>query len=411
MFNKKGMIKVKYIVVLCDGMSDYPLPQLDGKTPMEYADKPTIDAMAKEGELFLVNTVPEGMKPGSDVANLSVMGYDPQKYYTGRSPLEAASMGVALSADDTAFRANLVTLSGEGEYEKLTMEDYSAGEISTEEAAELIKYVAKTLTTDTTKYYPGVSYRHLMVWNKYSDTCPLTPPHDILGKKIEGYLPQNAEILNIMKKSRELLKNHPINQKRRAEGKNTTDSLWIWGEGKSTALPQFSDLHGMRGAVVSAVDLVRGIGTLAGMDVILVDGATGNIDTNFDGKAEASIKALKEGCDYVYIHLEAPDECGHQGQAKEKALSIGLIDEKIVKPIKAELDGMGEDYRFLILPDHPTPVSIRTHAGDAVPCLIYDSRKKLSGKDSFTEKSCEGKTFGVGHRLINYFFEREDFVK
>ena len=402
---------MKYVVVLCDGMSDYPLSELGGKTPMEYADKPVMDKMASEGELFLVNTVPEGLKPGSDVANLSVMGYDPQKYYTGRSPLEAASMGVELKSDDTAFRANLVTLSGEGEYEELTMEDYSSGEISTEEAAELINFVAKTLTTDLIKYYPGVSYRHLMVWNKYADNCALTPPHDILGKKIKGYLPQNEEILNIMKKSRELLKNHPINIKRRAEGKNTADSLWIWGEGKSTALPQFSDLYNMRGAVISAVDLVRGIGTLAGMDIILVDGATGNIDTNFEGKAAATIKALKEGCDYVYVHLEAPDECGHQGQAKEKALSIGLIDEKIVKPVKDELESMSEEFKFLILPDHPTPVSIRTHAGDAVPCLIYDSRKKLDGKPSLTEKNCGGKTFKTGYKLINYFFEREDFLK
>ena len=402
---------MKYVVVLCDGMSDYPLPELDGKTPMEYAKKPNIDKMAENGELFLVKTVPDGFKPGSDVANLSVMGYAPQKYYTGRSPLEAASIGVELLENETAFRANLVTLSGEGEYESLTMGDYSSGEISTEEAKELIEYVKEYLQTDVTALYAGVSYRHLMVWKDYENTCPLTPPHDILGKKIKGYLPENEEILNIMKKSRELLKEHPINQKRRAEGKNTADSLWIWGEGKSALVPAFSEVHNMRGAVVSAVDLVKGIGYLAEMEVLEVEGVTGNIDTNFEGKAEAALSALKNGCDYVYVHLEAPDECGHQGQAKEKALSIEIIDEKIVKYICDGLENAGEEYRVMILPDHPTPISIRTHAEDPVPCLIYDSRKKLNGKETFTEKNCEGKVFGVGHKLINYFFEREDFVK
>lgn len=400
---------MKYVVVLCDGMSDYPLEELDNKTPMEYANKPYIDNLAKKGELFLVKTVPDGLKPGSDVANLAVMGYNPEAVYTGRSPLEAASIGVALGDDDTAFRANVVTLSGEGEYEDLTMEDYSSGEISTEESTELIKYVAEHLTTDITKYYPGVSYRHLMVWTGYDRKASFTPPHDILGQKIKGYLPSDGEILKIQKKSYELLKDHPINLKRKAEGKNTADSLWIWGEGKSTSLPAFEKLHSMKGAVVSAVDLVKGIGNLANMNVIEVPGVTGNIETNFDGKAEAAINALKSGCDYVYIHLEAPDECGHQGQAKEKARSIEIIDEKIVKRVCEALGEAGEDYRVLILPDHPTPVSIRTHAADSVPCLIYDSRKEKNGAESFTEKNCGNKTFAPGYKLINYFFEREEF--
>jgi len=400
---------MKYIVVLCDGMSDYPLPILENKTPMEYANKPTMDEMAKEGELFLVKTVPDGMKPGSDVANLSVMGYDPTIYYTGRSPLEAASIGVSLGEDDTAFRANVVTLSGEGEYESLTMEDYSSGEISTEEAAQLVNYAGSRLQTDKIKFYPGVSYRHLMVWTGYDDNASLTPPHDILGRGVSEYLPGNREILDIMKKSYELLKDHPVNQKRRADGKNTADSLWIWGEGKSASLTPFSELYGKKGAVISAVDLVKGIGHLAKMDVIEVENVTGNIDTNFDGKAQAAYDALKNGCDFVYIHLEAPDECGHQGQAKEKARSIELIDEKIVKYLKEKLEKDGEEFKFLILPDHPTPVSIRTHAGDSVPCLIYDSRKKINGK-TFTEKNCEGREFRKGDKLLSYFFEKEGFL-
>ncbi len=402
---------MKYVVVLCDGMSDYPIEKLQNKTPMECAKKPFIDSLAQNGELFLVKTVPDGLKPGSDVANLSVMGYNPEEVYTGRSPLEAASIGVSLLENDTAFRANLVTLSGEGEYEDLTMEDYSSGEISTEESTELVKFLAENLKTDITKFYPGVSYRHLMVWNGYDKNSSFTPPHDILGRKIKGYLPSDGEILEIQKKSYELLKNHPINVKRREEGKNTADSFWIWGEGKSTILPAFSDVHNMKGAVVSAVDLVKGIGYLAGMDVIEVPNVTGNINTNFDGKAQAAIDALKGECDYVYIHLEAPDECGHQGQAEEKVRSIEIIDEKIVKKVCDALKDAGEDFRVMILPDHPTPISIRTHAGDSVPCLIYDSRKKLCGKESFTEKSCEGKTFNPGHKLVNYFFEREDFAK
>jgi len=402
---------MKYVVVLCDGMSDYPLPELQNKTPMEYAKKPTIDKMAENSELFLVKTVPDGLKPGSDVANLSVMGYDPTVYYTGRSPLEAASIGVSLKVNDTAFRANLVTLSGEGEYESLTMKDYSAGEISTEESTELVNFLSEKLNTDITKYYPGVSYRHLMVWTDYDGNGKFTPPHDILDEKIEGYLPTDKEILNIQKKSRELLKDHPINVKRREEGKNTADSLWIWGEGKSTKLTPFAKLYGKKGAVVSAVDLVKGIGFLAGMDVIEVEGVTGNINTNFDGKAKAALDALKGGADYVYIHLEAPDECGHQGQPEEKARAIELIDEKIVKYICDGLENAGEDYRVMILPDHPTPISIRTHAGDPVPCLIYDSRKKINGKESFTEKNCEGKLFIKGDKLTEYFLEREGFVE
>lgn len=397
---------MKYVIILADGMSDYPIAELGNKTPMEYANKPVMDEMARKGEVFLVKTVPDNLTPGSDIANLSVMGYDPQKHYSGRSPLEAASIGVSLGADDTSYRANLVTLSGKGEYESLTIKDHSAGEIETRQAAELIHAVADKLETDSLRFYKGVSYRHLMVRSDKIASCTLTPPHDILDKEIQGYLPDDAVILDIMKKSYDILKTHPVNIKRRVEGKNTADSLWIWGAGKRISLPSFTEKYGCRGAVISAVDLVRGIGYLAGMEVILVEGATGNIDTDFEGKAHAALRALSSGCDFVYIHLEAPDECGHQGQARDKAKAIELIDQRVVKIIKEGLESSGEDLRIMILPDHPTPVSTRTHARDAVPCLLYDSRKSCNGPDSFTEKTCAGKLFQPGFELMSYFLEK-----
>ena len=401
---------MKYIVVLSDGMSDYPLSELDGKTPMEYADKPNMDNLASKGEMFLVKTVPDELSPGSDVANLAVMGYDPLKYYTGRSPLEAASIGVTLAPDDTSYRANLVSLSGEGGYEDKTMLDYSSGEITTAESAEIIKTLAEKINTDDLKLYCGVSYRHLLVKNGKNSGCTLTPPHDISDKPIKEYLPDDELTLSVMKKSYEILKNHPVNIKRRAEGKHTADSLWIWGRGKSASLPSFKEKTGLAGAVISAVDLVRGIGYLANMEVIKVPDVTGNIDTNFDGKAKAAVDALLSGKDYVYVHLEAPDECGHQGNAKLKAKSIELIDEKIVGFICSELSKAGEDYRIMILPDHPTPVSIKTHARDPVPCFIYDARNERKGKTVvFSEKSAEGKMFEPGYKLIDYFLERSEF--
>ena len=397
---------MKYIIVLADGMSDYPLEELGGKTPMEYAVKPNIDALASKGEMFLVKTVPDNMKPGSDVANLSVMGYDPMLYYTGRSPLEAASIGVPLGKDDTAYRANLVTLKGDGEYEELTMQDYSSGEITSAESAELVKTLAEKLNSDEKKLYCGVSYRHLLVFTGDAPSCELTPPHDISDRPVKDYLPEDERILSLMKKSREILKDHPVNQKRRAAGKNTADSLWVWGMGKSTSLPSFKEKTGLSGAVISAVDLVRGIGYLADMEVVIVPDVTGNIDTNFDGKAEAAINALKTK-DFVYIHLEAPDECGHQGQAKLKARSIELIDEKIVKPVCEAMKNAGEDFRIMVLPDHPTPVSIKTHAGNPVPCFIYDSTDEKDGKEkTFTEKTADTKMFEPGHKLIDMFIQK-----
>lgn len=401
---------MKYVIILSDGMSDYPIEELGGKTPMEYADKPVMDSLAAEGEQFLCKTVPDGMKPGSDIANLSVMGYNPHKYYTGRSPLEAANMGVPLSFEDTAFRANLVSLSGLGEYENLIMKDYSAGEISTPESTKIIQTLSQELDTDNLKFYSGVSYRHLLVRKGDFVLGDMTPPHDISDRPIKEHLPTDLEMLNLMKKSYDLLINHPINIKRRAQGKNTADSLWIWGGGKSTSLPSFEKEKGLKGAVVSAVDLVRGIGRLSGMEVIEVEGVTGTINTNFEGKAKAALDTLLGGNDFCYVHIEAPDECGHQGQAKEKARAIEIIDEKIVKYIKDGLQAAGEDFRIMILPDHPTPISTKTHASDPVPCLIYDSTFKKNGVPKFTEKTAadSGRILSVGHELIDYFIGRKN---
>ncbi len=400
---------MKYIIVLSDGMSDYPIEALSGKTPMEAADKPCMEEMCKKGEVFKVQTVAAGLKPGSDVANLSVMGYDPKKYYTGRSPLEAASIGVTLTESQTAFRANLVTLGGEGEYDDLFMKDYSSDEISSEEAAQLIKTLDEQISVPGIKLYSGVSYRHLMVWDNAPESFKLTPPHDISDRPVKEYLPDNQVILDIMKKSREILKNHPVNIARRERGLHTADSLWIWGEGKKPALSNFYDLFGVKGAVISAVDLIRGIGHLAGMDVIEVPGVTGNVNTNFDGKAQAAIDALQNDADLVYIHLEAPDECGHRGEIENKVRSIELIDRKIIAPIKAQMEKAGIDHKIMVLPDHPTPLSIKTHAGDPVPCLIYDSTKNLGGAETFSEKAAEGRLFKTGHKLMGYFLGKEEF--
>ncbi len=408
MYNRatKGLTDMKYVIVLADGCADRPLPQLGGKTPLEAANTPNMDFFAENGALFNVKTVPDGMKPGSDVANLSVMGYDPRRFYTGRSPLEAASIGVELKPNQTAFRANTVTLSGEERYEDKTMLDYSAGEISTAESGELIRAVEAELGGGDIHFYPGVSYRHLFVWDNAPESFMLTPPHDISDKKIKDYLPSDPRILDIMKKSEKILANHPVNQKRRAEGKNPATSLWIWGEGKRPALASFSELYGVRGAVVSAVDLIKGIGILAGMKSIDVEGATGNLNTNFDGKAKAAADALLvDGLDLVYVHLEAPDECGHQGDAEGKKRSLELIDEKIIGYIKKRLDESGEDYRFMVLPDHPTPVSIKTHSGESVPCVIYTKGDGNATGCVYTEACAEkrGAVRTVGHELMGEF--------
>lgn len=382
---------MKYVVILGDGMADYPDRCKDGLSPLELAKKPNIDQLCAYSEMGLCQTIPNNMKPGSDVANLSVLGYDPQKFYSGRSPLEAASIGIDLKDTDITARANLVTLSDEDVFEDKTIVDYSAGEISTEEAKELIEYLAKHLNDNKNKLYAGISYRHCLVIDKGVIAGDLTPPHDITGKKIKQYLPtseQGKMYLDLMKKSNQLLKDHPINLQRIKNGKNPANSLWFWGEGTKPSLKSFKEMFGLNGAMISAVDLLKGIGKLAKMQVIEVEGATGNYDTNFIGKANACLKAFDEGLDFVYIHMEAPDECGHHGDEKNKIYSIEQIDEKVVKTVVAGLKERGERFRMLICPDHPTPLCIKTHSSQPVPYIIYDSEKNYKGEteSSYTEK-------------------------
>ncbi len=382
---------MKYIVVLGDGMADYKLQELGGKTPLQYAKKPYTDALAKKSEVGLCKTVPDGFKPGSDVANLSVMGYDPRECYTGRSPLEAVSIGIELAPTDVTLRCNLVTVSGEEPYENKKMLDYSAGEISTAEAEQLIAYLKGHLDCDDMALYAGVSYRHCLVVKNGRPGHELTPPHDITGKPVRGHLPDGPcgeRYLAMMKKSYELLKDHPINRARVAAGKNPANSVWFWGEGTKPALENFEKKFGLKGCVISAVDLVKGIGILAGMKIIEVKGATGNYDTNFAGKAQAALDALLGGSDFVYIHMEAPDECGHQGDTAHKVYSIEQIDEKVVKPIAEGLRKAGMPFKMLICPDHPTPIAVRTHVSDPIPYLLYSSgNEKGCGAESYDEDS------------------------
>ncbi len=400
---------MKYVVILGDGMADYSMPELDNKTPLQYAKKPTIDMLASKGTVGLVRTVPEGIAPGSDAANLSVMGYNPKVYYTGRSPLEAVSMGLELSPTDVALRCNLIHLSeDESEYSDKTMVDYSSDEISTAEAKVLIEAVNDALKTQDINFYPGISYRHCMVWSNGKTDLGCTPPHDISDKKITDYLPKEESglLLNLMKKSYEILKDHPVNQARKARGLRTANSIWLWGEGKKPALSSFQEKYNKTGAMVSAVDLLKGIGICAGLDSIDVEGVTGNIDTNFIGKANAAIKALEDGKDFVYVHVEAPDECGHRYEIENKVKAIELLDSQIVKPI---LDGISKfDYRVLVLPDHPTPLRLRTHTSEPVPFIIYDSTDEIqSPAKSYDE--FEAKKSGVyvddGYKLMDLFIK------
>ncbi len=399
---------MKYVIVLTDGAGDYPIESLGGKTPLDAASMPNINNFASNGSLLLVKTVGEGLKPGSDVANLSVMGYNPYEYYTGRSPLEAASIGVELSETQTAFRANTVTLSDEENYEDKTMLDYSAGEITTEESSELILAVKEALFGGDIDLFPGVSYRHLFTWDNAPESFKLTPPHDISDRKIKDYLPDNERILDLMKKSEAVLRNHPVNLKRIAEGKNPATSIWVWGEGKKPLLTSFEEKFGVKGAVVSAVDLIKGIGILAKMKSIDVEGATGNLHTNFSGKAKAAADALlKDNYDLVYVHLEAPDECGHQGDTEGKIKSLELIDEKIVGYIKNELDKANEDYCFMILPDHFTPIAIKTHSAENVPCVMYRKGDCNNTGYTYSEKCADtnGEYVEIGHDLMKKFIE------
>ena len=402
---------MKYVVVLCDGMADYPVPALGGKTPMMCADKPHIDALAKKAEVGLVRTVAPGMKPGSDVANMSVLGFDPTKYYTGRSPLEAASIGVDLKDTDVTLRTNLVTLSDEENYEDKTMVDYCAGDISTEEAAEIMRDVQAHFGNSEFSFYPGVSYRHCLVWaNGTTDLGDMTPPHDISGRVIGEYLSksENAKkLVQMMKDSYALLKDHPVNKKRVSEGKRPANSIWLWGEGKKPMLPSFYDTFGLKGAIVSAVDLLKGIGKCAKMETPQVEGATGYIDTNFEGKAEAAVQALKNGCDFAYIHLEAPDECGHRNEPENKVKAIEMIDSRVLPIVLQGLEEIGEDYKVMILPDHPTPIVTQTHASDPVPYLIYHKNAEQQGVDTINEETAKATGVFIDHGpdIMKHFLE------
>lgn len=395
---------MKYVIFLCDGMADNKIPELGNKTAMEAADKPCMDSYAKKSVLGLCKTVPDNLSPGSDVANMSVMGYNPDLYYTGRSPLEAASIGVTLSDNETSFRANLVTLSGEGDFEDLIMEDYSAGEIKTEDAREIIEALKPVLNDSTASIYNGISYRHLLVLGDKESCGKLTPPHDISKKAVKEYLPSDSRIFELMKKSYDFLKNHPINEKRIKEGKKPVSCIWVWGEGKRPQMDSFLKLYNKKGAVISAVDLIKGIGILTGMESIDVPNVTGNIDTNFEGKAQACINALKNGTDFVYVHMEAPDECGHRFEAENKKLAIELIDSRVVKPVTEYLENTGEDFAIMAIPDHYTPVAIGTHARGEVPFFAY-LKSNEKGGNIYTEETASKTNLKIekGYELMEKF--------
>lgn len=378
---------MKYIVVLGDGMADEPIPALGGRTPLDAAVTPVLDELAGKGTLGTVQNVPAGMAPGSDVANLSVLGYDPAANYSGRSPLEALSVGVQMEEDDVIFRSNIVTLTEPEPYAQKTILDHSSGEISTADADILMDAIRAEFNSDTFRFYTGTSYRHILVW-KHGRVSALEPPHDHLGKVIGDYLPQEKVLRDMMERSFDILNNHPLNLARAAAGKHKANSLWFWGAGTKPKVQNFKEKTGLTGAMISAVDLLKGIAVGAGMKVYNVPGATGSIDTNWEGKAQAAIDALlKDGCDYAYIHVEAPDEMGHQGRVEDKVKSIEYLDSRLIARVKQAMEAAGEDYRMLILPDHPTPLRIRTHTSNPVPYLLYDSTHEQKKRERFTEES------------------------
>lgn len=400
---------MKYVVVLGDGMADEPIEELGGKTPLAYAKTPTMDRLSKKSEIGMVHTIPEGMKPGSDTANLSVLGYDPKKYYTGRSPLEALSIGVDMKTTDVALRCNIVTVStDELPYEEKTIIDHSAGEISTEDAAVLLKAVQNELETDTYKFYVGTSYRHLTIWDK-GQVVELTPPHDVLGQKIGQYLPKDDVLREMQKKSYDILANHPINVERMKNGLNPANSIWFWGAGTRPCVTSFEEKNHKKGAMISAVDLLKGIAVGANMKVIEVEGATGGLETNYEGKAQAAVDVLlKDGYDFAYIHVEAPDEMGHQGSVEKKIKAIENLDERVIKPVVESLNQAGEDYRMLVMPDHPTPICVRTHTSNPVPYMLYDSTDIKDGTLDYTEEC--GRESGIfmanGHEMMHYLLSK-----
>jgi len=400
---------MKYIIVLGDGMADEPIESLGGKTPLEYAVTPAMDALSKKAEIGMVHTIPEGMKPGSDTANLAVLGYDPKKYYSGRSPLEALSIGVPMKDTDIAIRCNIVTISEEDKpFEEQTIIDHSADEISTEDCAILLDAVRKELENDSYKFYVGTSYRHCLIWDR-GEVVELTPPHDVLTQVIGQYLPEDAKLREMMKKSYDILSGHPINIDRKERGLHPANCCWFWGAGTKPMLSSFEEKTGKKGMMVSAVDLLKGIAVGAGMGVAAVEGANGGLHTNYEGKTQAALTALlKDGYDFAYIHLEAPDEMGHQGSAERKIQAIEYLDTRVVGPMKAALDAAGEAYRMLVLPDHPTPVRVRTHTADSVPYLLYDSTNELDRTWNYNEKegAASGICFPEGYKLIDHLFEK-----
>ncbi len=396
---------MKYLVLIPDGMADEKIASLGGKTPMECADKKTMDALAKKAVVGTVSNVPDGMVPESDTANMAILSFDPKVYSKGRSPLEAMSMGLTMEEDHVAYRCNLVTLSEDGDYDEKTMIDHSSDEITTAEADELIRALDAALGNDIFRFYTGVSYRHCILWHGGNDKYNFMRPHDILGQPIKEYLPHGEAgrvFYGLMRASYEILDRHPINEARRRRGLRPANSIWLWSPGKKPALPSFKEKWGLDAAVISAVDLIKGIGICAGMNSIYVEGATGNVHTNYDGKANAAIEAFRNGAEYVYIHVEAPDECGHRAETENKVLSISLIDEKILKPVYEYLRASGEDFKIMILPDHPTPIRLRTHTIDPVPFMIYSSICEADGTDSFTEENAAktGLYIPFGYKLM-----------
>lgn len=406
---KINMSDMKYIVVLGDGMADEPIEALGGKTPLEYADTPAMDRLSKCAEIGLVQTIPEGMKPGSDTANLAVLGYDPKIYYSGRSPLEALSIGVPMKDTDIALRCNIVTISEDDvPFEEKTIIDHSSGEISTEECGVLLEAVKAEMQNETYQFYVGTSYRHCLIWNK-GEVIELSQPHDVLGQVIGQYLPEDPNLLSMMKRSYEILVNHPINIERKKKGLNPANCCWFWGAGTKPMLSSFEEKNQKKGMMVSAVDLLKGIAVGAGMGVAHVEGANGGLHTNYEGKVQAALYALANGYDFAYIHVEAPDEMGHQGSVEKKVQAIEYLDKKVIAPLTESLDKQQIPYRLLVMPDHPTPIRVRTHTSDSIPYLLYDSTNLKEESWNYNEKeaAASGNTEPEGHKLIDKLFRAE----
>lgn len=398
----------KYVIILGDGMADEPIESLGNQTILEYAHTPELDRLSRRSELGMVHTIPAGMKPGSDTANLSVLGYDPAVYYSGRSPLEALSIGVPMKETDVALRCNIVTLSEEeAAFEDKTIIDHSSGEISTEDCSILLEAVRKELQDETYQFYAGTSYRHCLIWNR-GRVIDLSQPHDILGQVIKPYLPEDEKLLFMMKRSYEILVNHPINIERKKQGLNPANCCWFWGAGTKPGLSCFEEKNGVKGMMISAVDLLKGIAVGAGMGVAHVEGANGGLHTNYEGKVQAAMEALKDGYDFAYIHIEAPDEMGHQGSIEKKVQSVEFLDQRVIHPLLQKLEAEGVSFRLLIMPDHPTPIHVRTHTSDSVPYLLYDSGQELNKDWNYNEKEAarSGNFIDRGHTLIDKLLEK-----